>query len=398
MAYYEPGFNPSQMGDITFTYDEMMKWVEEIGKERHRTTANNNLKVATEFIWPFTNGVITNDTIDAIRNGIFDHYNGPKGGDSRKKALGVVKRFLNAFFDEDTARFVKRLEQNKPRLPRRMNKRILEDGDIRNIINSIQRDEERPEIRQQHCALLTFLTYTGMRPASAIRLKVGNIRDAIQKDKPCLLVDDSIDKTFTEHYVPLHPVVVKILGDVIDGRADIEPVFTSYTLLQRFLKDHPTPMINQPSLKVEVRDCRKYMIQKSKVALKLNPEILDYIVSHNTSSLDRKHYTGYKPEVFYDEYMASWRSVNLLDDHTTTDTEEKPPSESQRFEKEIAEKRKMLEAIKAEPEENIQADQDRYERFLEEERIKDAEIHSLIQESIRLEEEIENAKSEKGIH
>jgi hypothetical protein len=237
-----------------------------------------------------------------------------------------------------------------------------------------------------------------MRQATAGKLKVGDIRAALKSDKPCLLVDSRIDKTYTEHYVPLHPVVVKILGEVTDGKADDEQVFTSYTLLQRLLKDHPTPMINQPSLKVEVRDLRKFMIQKSKVELKLNPDIINYVVSHNLGSLDWKYYQNFKPEVFYDEYMTSWGSVNLLGGDATTDTPEKPLTQEEILEKDIAEKRKMLEAIKAEPEGNIQADLDRYDQFVEEERLKDDEIHSLILESIRLEEEIENAKSEKGIH
>ncbi len=301
------------MGEIAFSYDEMMKWVFEIGRERDKTTANNNKKIAHDFIWPFTNGTITIDRMDAIRNGIYAHYNGPKSESSRKKALGVTKRFLNNFFDDDMSRFVKRLEQNKPRSSLRLNQRILEDEDIRNVIKRIQRDEDRIDIKKQHCALFTFLAYTGMRPATAQKLKVGDFREALTTKKPCLIIDSKIDKTLTEHYVPLHPVVVKVLGEVIEGKGDNEPVFTSYTLLQRLLRGSQTPMINQPKLKVEVRDCRKFMIQKSKVELKLNPEILNYIVGHNLGGIDPKYYTGYKREVFYDEYMAAWGPIDLID-------------------------------------------------------------------------------------
>lgn len=161
-----------------------------------------------------------------------------------------------------------------------------------------------------------------MRPASAIELKVSDVRDAVKMDKPYLVVGFDDDKTLTEHYVPLHPDVVKVLAGVIDGKADNEPLFTSYTLLQRLLKEHPTPMINQSSLKVEVRDLRKFMIQKSKVELKLNPDILNYIVSHNLGSLDWKYYQNFKAEVFYDEYMASWGPVNLLDDIVGNEAED----------------------------------------------------------------------------
>lgn len=54
----------------------------------------------------------------------------------------------------------------------------------------------------------------------------------------------------------------------------------------------------------------------------------------------------------------------------------------------------MPEGIKATSEEKIQADQDRWE---EEQREKDNEINSLVYESLRIDEEIENAKPEKGI-
>jgi len=38
----------------------------------------------------------------------------------------------------------------------------------------------------------------------------------------------------------------------------------------------------------------------------------DYIMAHNTGSLDVQSYDGKLPVEIYDQYMAAWKDVNLI--------------------------------------------------------------------------------------
>jgi hypothetical protein len=72
-------------------------------------------------------------------------------------------------------------------------------------------------------------------------LTVGQFRRALQLEKPVLYVQASQDKIRMEHYVPLHPELVKILQPLVDGRADDELLFWYHSLLM-WLKREKIPL------------------------------------------------------------------------------------------------------------------------------------------------------------
>ena len=46
--------------------------------------------------------------------------------------------------------------------------------------------------------------------------------------------------------------------------------------------------------------------------LMTHPGLRDYIMAHNTGSLDVQSYDGKPPSEIYDQYMAAWGKVNLV--------------------------------------------------------------------------------------
>ena len=381
----------------SFTKGEMDEFINEISRGKDKTTIDTNRRHARDVIWANTEGRITKETTSGLINHVLTRC---KSDSEQRKALGLTKRFYNHLNDtkEDGSltKYLKQLDLIKVKKPRRLNTRITVDQDVENLINHIGQGTYRTANAKSHTTLVLFLAYTGMRPATANRLKVKNFRDALNRSpSPCIFVDYEIDKKWTEHWVPLHPTLIPLLKETIEGKADSDSVF-DHISLQIYLKNHPLPTVTNPSMKVEVKDLRKFMIQKSTL-LGLNDDIRDFIVCNEISGIQWEHYKNFTSEQIYQQYLSVWKSVNLFAGPSTDDTEERPLTQAEILEKEIAEKRMMLDAIKAEPEENIQAEQDRYDRYEKEQSIKDDEVHSLILESIRLEEEIENAKSEKGI-
>ncbi len=66
-------------------------------------------------------------------------------------------------------------------------------------------------------AMVIFGAYTGQRRTSTTsRLTVGQFREALTYDKPVLHVKPEQDKIRMEHYVPLHPRVVKAVHPLLN--------------------------------------------------------------------------------------------------------------------------------------------------------------------------------------
>ncbi|HIH02476.1 MAG TPA: tyrosine-type recombinase/integrase [Methanoregulaceae archaeon] len=385
------------MDDISFTHDELNEFVTQISRGRHKSTGQANARFARDFIWVYTEGIINRNTIIITTTKLFEAYTSYS---SRDKALSTVKRFLNYLQDTrdlNLNKYIKQIESIPNPKPRRINEIIVDDKDVTNLLNHINDNQTHLSDPHQAFTLTLLLAYTGMRPSTADRLTVRHIREAISLSPyPSVLVNHEIDKTGTEHYVPIHPSLIPILEESIKDKNDDDIIFES-TKVATFLRNHKINSVNPRTKEMKVKYLRKYFIQKSTHA-GLKNDFRDYTVSNEMNTIQWQHYKNFTYEQVYQEYLSVWGRIYFFEDPTLADAKEKPLSQVEILEKEIAEKRRMLEGIKTTSEENIQAEQDRWEQGREEQMRKDDEINTLVYELMQLDEEIENAKGEKGIH
>lgn len=403
------------MTDVTFTQDDLVTCVDQLSRGRHKATGQANARFAYEFVWPYSNGTINRDTLNEILDRLYKHY---PSYSSRDKANLFVKNFLEFLEDEkgyDLKKYLKIVKGYKPKKPRALNKFNIDDHDVLNLINHIKENQAHLADSQQAITQALFLAFTGMRQETSDRLRVKDVRTALNlAPYPSLLINSDIDKVDMEHYVPIHPVLVPLLEQIVTGKDDDQLIFESKRLYT-FLYNHPLPCVDKQTGNFQPRFLRKYFTQKSD-AIHMDRDVSDYIQSHNMSSVLWESYKNYTYEEIYERYASTWCNFPLHlvipAEFIQSDPTGKPLTQIEILEKEIAdkrteiaEKRKTLELIKATPEEFIQEEQDRIDEWAYEQSIKDDETHSLIYESIKLdremaelEEEIENAKSEKGIH
>jgi integrase len=108
--------------------------------------------------------------------------------------------------------------------------RIVTKEDIEHVLDHIRSAECRGIIgrpRAEHYTAFTvFGAFTGQRSmATMMKLTVGQLRESLRDAKPVLRVEPSQDKIKMEHYVPLHPQVIKSIQPLLRGRRDAELMF-----------------------------------------------------------------------------------------------------------------------------------------------------------------------------
>ena len=64
--------------------------------------------------------------------------------------------------------------------------------------------------------------------------------------------------------------------------------------------------------KISFSHLRKFFEQMCNNVLMIHPGLRDYIMAHNTGSLDVQSYDGKLLSEIYEQYMAAWRKVNLV--------------------------------------------------------------------------------------
>jgi len=130
-----------------------------------------------------------------------------------------------------------------------------------------------------------------------------------------LWIPEEKDKESFPHWVPLHPVVVEWLKPVIEFRylinaKDDDPVFPynslRIVLIDLNIKAHHTGLRIQPS------HFRKFFEQMCNNVLMVHPGLRDYIMAHNTGSLDVQSYDGKLPKEIYEQYMEKWKDVDIV--------------------------------------------------------------------------------------
>jgi hypothetical protein len=156
-----------------------------------------------------------------------------------------------------------------------------------------------------------FGAYTGQRIESTIkRITVDQVQDSLAAKPQVIHILPAQDKIRMEHYVPLHPVLVPLLQQIIEGRGGSELVF-EVTGYQVWLKK------NKISLTRVVKDfvpadLRKFAEQYGDV-IGWEHSNRAYIMTHGVSGVDWAHYKHPLPEHVYDNYMKYWGNVKLME-------------------------------------------------------------------------------------
>jgi len=191
--------------------------------------------------------------------------------------------------------------------------RIVTKADIANVLALINRAEQNGSIKKaralQYTAFVVFGAHTGQRSmATAANLTVGQFRQALEDIKPVLHVTAKQDKIRMEHYVPLHPFVVKAVSPLLDDRKDAELMF-QHGSLWMWIKRQKILMSRFRGHFV-LSDLRKFAEQYGDI-IRWDQSNRAYIMTHGVSGIDWKHYKHPLPETVYDIYMKSWADVDL---------------------------------------------------------------------------------------
>jgi hypothetical protein len=118
------------------------------------------------------------------------------------------------------------------KVQKRVTTRIVVQDDVECAllhIRDAEHDGRLSKKRAEHYrAFVLFGAYIGQRSVSTMaKLTVGQCREALESDPPCLLVKAPQDKIHMEHYVPLHPTVMSALRPLLDSKKGGEPLFES---------------------------------------------------------------------------------------------------------------------------------------------------------------------------
>ncbi len=136
-----------------------------------------------------------------------------------------------------------------------------------------------------------------------------------------LWVPENKDKENFPHWVPLHPVVVEWLKPVIEFY-DVHPqgpsdntVFEHRSILKILRRINVRAIHTR--IPIRPSHFRKFFEQMCNNVLMIHPGLRDYIMAHNTGSLDVQSYDGKLPLEIYQQYMEKWEKVNLVPDNVS---------------------------------------------------------------------------------
>ena len=194
----------------------------------------------------------------------------------------------------------------------KLNPILLREVDIHNLVLAVWRQEKDPYFKLKHIAGILFAAYTGQRPQSTIsKLTVEELREAISREPPVLYIPEEKDKENFPHWVPLHPVVVEWLRaylEVFRDEEDEELRNISYYSMRKMFDKIDVKAVHT-GRKITYSHLRKFFEQMCNNVLMVHPGLRDYIMAHNTGSLDVQSYDGKLPSEIYEQYMAAWKNV-----------------------------------------------------------------------------------------
>ena len=273
---------------------------------------------AGEYLWEQTRGEISQKTITSLYTHTLEKFTSL---DSWGKILNFTKSFLKYLsklhFDARYQNFALFLEMPKTRKDRKtVTSRIVTKVDITHLIDGLiaayQAHLLSDESMVNYVGITLCGAFTGQRiEATMKKITVGQMRTALKSDPPVLHVLPSQDKIRMEHYVPIHPDIIPIMTQLVEGKEDNIPVFelTSY---QTWLKRHGIPLSRAPEKMFFPSDLRKFAEQHGDV-IEWSQSNRAYILTHGVSGVDWSHYKHPLPEFVHQVYMRYWGAVHLLE-------------------------------------------------------------------------------------
>ncbi len=300
--------------ELPFTKDELRSYTN--ARKLGLTKKSEDwIERASRTFWNFTNGIINKKSIDELLSTTLKNY---QSESARGKTLTFAKGFLKYLTKTrlDSRYYAFDIFLDRPKnlkVRKNVTNRIITKEDIENILAYIRtaRHEDRlGQVRAQHyVAFILFGAYTGQRSmATMMKLTVGQVRQALRMEKPVVHVQATQDKIRMEHYVPLHPEVVKVLQPLLDDRADDELLFRYHSLLM-WLKREKIPLTHISGHFV-LGDLRKFAEQYGDI-IQWDQSNRAYIMTHGVSGIDWKHYKHPLPKNVYEIYMKCWKKVRF---------------------------------------------------------------------------------------
>ncbi|MGZ4852369.1 MAG: hypothetical protein ACXV3D_04170 [Halobacteriota archaeon] len=299
---------------LLFSRDELCRYVDARVTGLAEKSRDWILRAA-KTLWHATLGTISRQTVEHLRTETLGYYDSSW---SHGKTLAFAKSFLKYLaktrLDTRYIAFEVFLEMPKAvKIRKAITPRVVTTTDIENVLAHIHRAEAAGAISRaralQYSAFVILGAYTGQRSMSTIaRLTVGQLRKAVDDDKPVLHVTAQQDKIRMEHYVPLHPAVIGALKPLFDGKKDGEPLF-EYNSFQMWVERAKIPMSRFEGHFV-LGDLRKFAEQHGDV-IGWEPSNRAYVLTHGVSGVDWTHYKHPLPGQVYDAYMRYWRGVML---------------------------------------------------------------------------------------
>jgi len=175
-----------------------------------------------------TKWVVSRESLIAFRDYVADTW---PARESHRKLLQFAAAFLKHLskttFDPQFQAYTVFLERPKTvKVRKAITSRIVTIEDVRNVLTTLRKACESGRLTRQqrdmYLAVVLFGAFSGQRPTTIKALTVGQLRAALETQKPVVHVFPGQDKIRMEHYVPLHPDVSDALRPILKGRCDDE--------------------------------------------------------------------------------------------------------------------------------------------------------------------------------
>ncbi len=284
-------------------------------------------KSITDFL-KFSNYTVDRDKLLEFQNWYKANY----GFEVQAKYHSNLRNFLEWLYKktgDSTFREMKEVLEPPKKNSKKLNPILLREVDIHNLVLAVWRQEKDPYFKLKHITGILFAAYTGQRPQSTIsKLTVEELQEAISRKPPVLHIPEEKDKENFPHWVPLHPIVVEWLRAYLEVFRENEEdeelrniAFSYYSMRKMFDKINVKAV--HTGRKITFSHLRKFFEQMcnnvltvqlpdGRVVPAVHPGLRDYIMAHNTGSLDVQSYDGKLPSEIYEQYMAAWGEVNLV--------------------------------------------------------------------------------------
>ncbi len=270
---------------------------------------------AARTFWDMTTGVISKITMDNLRQQTLTRNTSSW---SHGKTLSFAKAFLKYLakmrLDTRYLAFAMFLEMPKTvKIRKAVTSRIVTRVDIENVLLHVWRAQHKGEITKkralQYTAFVIFGAYGGQRSnATMMKLTVRQFREALRREKPCVKIGSEQDKVRLEHYVPLHPRVIRVIRPLLDDQSDDDRMF-EYESLVMWVKRQQIPM-SQFKGHFVLGDLRKFCEQYGDI-IQWDQSNRAYVMTHGVSNIEWKHYRHPLPDSVYDVDMKYWADVRF---------------------------------------------------------------------------------------